>query len=137
VDALPLGPIPQYLFANAFLASRVGWATGGGCTLMSEKYIRRSSAIAARMLGSEMMIMSATDSTFFTLDPVATTVWQAADGQTPLSEIVTKRLCAEYDVSLEMALRDTELFVQELADHGILLVSDRPISDAAGPREMR
>ena len=33
---------------------------------------RRSSAIASRMLGGEMMIMSAVDSTFFTLNPVAT-----------------------------------------------------------------
>ena len=30
------------------------------------KYISRSSAIASRMLGGEMMVMSAVDSTFFT-----------------------------------------------------------------------
>ena len=52
------------------------------------KYIARSSAIASRMLGGEMMIMSAADSTFFTLNPVASVIWQAADGRTPLSEIV-------------------------------------------------
>ncbi len=34
------------------------------------------------------MIMSTVDSTFFTLNPVATVIWQAADGRTPLSEIV-------------------------------------------------
>jgi hypothetical protein len=94
---------------------------------MAEKYIMRSSAIAARMLGGEMMIMSAADSTFFTFAPVATAIWQAADGQTPLSEIVAKRICAEYDVSLETAVRDAEDFAQEMAGHGILLVSDQPI----------
>ena len=52
------------------------------------KYIAKSSAIASRMLGGEMMIMSAVDSTFFTLNPVASVIWQAADGCTPLSEIV-------------------------------------------------
>jgi len=31
---------------------------------MAEKYIARSTAIAARMLGGEMMVMSAADSTF-------------------------------------------------------------------------
>jgi hypothetical protein len=54
---------------------------------MPETYIARSTAIAARMLGGEMMIMSALDSTFFTLNEVATVIWQAADGNTPLSEI--------------------------------------------------
>jgi hypothetical protein len=48
---------------------------------MSEKYVAkylaRSSAIASRMLGGEIMIMSAVDSTFFTLNPVATVIWQA------------------------------------------------------------
>ena len=57
---------------------------------MTEIYIARSSAIASRMLGGEMMVMSAVDSTFFTLNPVASVIWQAADGQTPLSEIVAQ-----------------------------------------------
>ncbi len=94
---------------------------------MSERYIARSPAIAARMLGEEMMIMSAVDSTFFSLTPVATVIWQAADGQTPLSEIVEQRVCTEFDVEPEVAYRDAEKFVEELAVHGILLVCDHPI----------
>jgi Coenzyme PQQ synthesis protein D (PqqD) len=61
---------------------------------MTEKYIAKSSAIASRLLGGEMMVMSAVDSTFFTLNPVATVIWQAADGRTPLSNIVAHRVCA-------------------------------------------
>jgi hypothetical protein len=94
---------------------------------MSEKYILRSSAIASRMLGGEMMVMSVKDSTFFTLDPVATLIWQAADGRTPLAEIVSKKICAEFDVSLETAVHDADQFAEELAGHGILLISDQPI----------
>ena len=45
-----------------------------------------------------MMVMSSADSTFFTLNPVATVVWQAADGVTPLSDIVTDHVCAEFEV---------------------------------------
>jgi hypothetical protein len=101
-----------------------------------ETYIMRSSAIAARMLGGEMMVMSAADSTFFTLDQVATAIWQAADGQTPLSEIVANRICAEFDVSLETARQDAEQFVEELAGHGILMVSDQPFPFCT-PREVR
>ena len=98
---------------------------------MSDQYVIRSSAIAARKLGGEMMIMSIKNSTFFTLDPVATAIWQAADGQTPLAEIVAKHICTEFDVSLEAAVRDAEQFVTELAAHGILLVSESPFFDHA------
>ena len=94
---------------------------------MAEKFIARSSAIAARKLGDEMMIMSALDSTFFSLNEVATVIWQAADGQTPLSQIVEQRVCAEFEVELDEARRDAEQFVSELSQHGILHVSDRPI----------
>jgi len=96
---------------------------------MAETYIARSTAIAARVLGGEMMIMSAADSTFFTLNEVATVIWQAADGRTPLSEIVERRVCREFEIEPEVARRDAEQFVSELSQHGILLVSNEPIPD--------
>ena len=95
----------------------------------SAKYIAKSSAIASRLLGGEMMIMSAIDSTFFTLNPVATVIWQAADGHTSLSDIVTHHICTEFEVEPETALRDVERFVEEFSRHGILLVSDQPVAD--------
>lgn len=97
----------------------------------SPKYIAKSSAIASRLLGGEMMIMSAVDSTFFTLNPVATVIWQAADGRTPLSEIVGQHVCTEFEVDPEIAQRDVGRFVEELSRHGILLVSERPFSESA------
>jgi len=106
---------------------------------MNEKYIARSSAIAARMLGGEMMIMSAADSTFFTLNEVATAIWQAADGRTPLSEIVAGKICEEFEIDPGVATRDAEQFVDELSQHGILLVSEQPIlnpSSAPPPEEL-
>jgi hypothetical protein len=94
---------------------------------LSATYILKSPAIASRLLGGEMMIMSAIDSTFFTLNPVATVIWQAADGRTSLSDIVNKHICTEFEVDPETAYRDVERFVEEFSSHGILLVSDQPI----------
>jgi hypothetical protein len=102
---------------------------------MSEKYIARSQAIAARMLGGEMMIMSAVDSTFFTLNEVATAIWQAADGRTPLSEIVARTVCTDFDVEPEVAQREAEQFVAELSQHSILLVSDHPFENSPSGQE--
>jgi len=81
------------------------------------------------------MIMSAVDSTFFTLNEVATVIWQAADGRTPLSDIVASKICSEFEVDPAQAERDVEQFVSELSEHGILLVSEQPITNSASPPE--
>jgi hypothetical protein len=90
-------------------------------------YIARSSAIAARALAGEMMVMNSADSTFFTLNEVATSIFQAADGQTPLRDIVRNRICEEYDIDPDEAQADAQQFVTELSTHGVLLVSNQPL----------
>ena len=96
---------------------------------MSEKcYLARSAKIAARKLGDETMIMVAPDSTLFSLNEVASVIFNAADGVTPLDEIVAQRVCSEFDVELEVALTDAEKVVKELAGHGVLVVSNEPIA---------
>lgn len=104
---------------------------------MAKKYIARGSAVAARMLGGEMMVMSTADSTFFTLNDVGSVIWQAADGRTPLSEIVASKICEEFDVDQERALHGADRFVDELSQHGILLVSEQPLVNSAPPPESR
>lgn len=94
---------------------------------MKPLYPARRNQIAARMLDGEMMIMSARDSTLFSLNGVGSVIWAAADGRTPLSEIVTQTVCAEFEVEREEALKDAESFVRDLSEHGILMLSDRPI----------
>jgi hypothetical protein len=93
-------------------------------------YIARSTAVAARAIGGEMMIMSAKDSTLFTLNPIGTVIWQSADGRTPLEEIIRQKICMEFDVDPVDATKDAESFVNGLAGHGIVLVSSEPIDVA-------
>ena len=94
---------------------------------MSATYIARSSAIASRVLAGETMVMSVADSTFFTLNEVASAIWRAADGVTPLDEIIARDICDEFAVPVEEAMTDAREFVRELSTHGILQVSDQPI----------
>ncbi|MBZ5659847.1 MAG: PqqD family protein [Acidobacteriia bacterium] len=102
------------------------------------RYMARSAAIASRPLGDETMVMSAASSTLFTLDEIATLLWESADGVTPLDEIVRNKICARYDIPPDVALRDAENFIQQLAGHGILLISDKPLAAAnSSPRETR
>jgi Coenzyme PQQ synthesis protein D (PqqD) len=91
-------------------------------------YVARSKYVAARMLGEEMVIMSGRDSTLFTLSPVATAIWNAADGRSTLEQIVEQRVCEEFEVDRETAMADAREFVAEVAKHGIVLISEQPIA---------
>jgi hypothetical protein len=103
---------------------------------MNTIYIARSTEIAARVLDGEMMIMSGRNSMLFNLNDVGTLIWQAADGVTSLDDIVAQKVCAEFEVEPAQALPEAEAFVRELAEHGILLISDQPITPQAfAPRE--
>jgi hypothetical protein len=94
---------------------------------MGDIYVARSSAIASRVLGDEAIIMSTIDSTLFSLNATGTAIWEAADGKTPLDRIIEEKVCAEFDVPAEDARADAKEFVDKLAEHGILQVSDEPI----------
>jgi hypothetical protein len=100
---------------------------------MSKLYVARSPRIAARKLGEEMLIMSGHGSTLFTLNPTATILWQAADGATPLDEIVERQICPEFQVQPEEAIRDAKALAEDLAKHGILLLSEQPIAKPVSP----
>lgn len=98
---------------------------------MSKLYLSRNPKVAARALDGEMMIMSAKDSTLFTLNRTATILWQAADGATALDEIVQQRICAVFDIAASVALSDAENLARQLANHEILQISDAPIQNAS------
>ena len=100
---------------------------------LTDQYVTKSNAIASRTLGDETIIMSTADSTIFMLNPTGSVIWEAADGTTPLSRIVEEKVCAEFDVTVEQASADAKDFVDELAEHGILLVSDQPLAQKEIP----
>ncbi len=92
-------------------------------------YIARSPDVAARMFGDELMIMSGRDSALFSLNETASLLWQAADGVTPLAEIVELQLCGSFAVDRDTALRDAEELATQLAEHGILRIAQQPLVD--------
>jgi len=68
---------------------------------MSDKFIRRSRKTAARMVGGEMVVLSVVDSSLYNLNAIASLVWQAADGATPLRAIVEARIVPHFEIDAE------------------------------------
>lgn len=95
--------------------------------MKSKVYVARSPSATARRLGGEILVMSAPNSTLFTLNEIASLIWEAADGLTPLDQFIADKICDSFDVEPETALLDAEAVVMDLAAHGVLFVSDRPM----------
>jgi hypothetical protein len=90
----------------------------------------RAANLASRTLGGEEIIMNPADSALFSLNETATAIWLAADGRTTLREIVAGRICADYEVDFDEAMRDAEKLVRGLAEHSILLLLPEPVEAA-------
>lgn len=99
--------------------------------MSTQRYVSRASNVAARMVGGEVMIMSGLDSSLYSLNETASILWQAADGVTPLAQMVERHICAAYEVDPASALRDAEEMAEELARQGILVLSDTPLTAAS------
>lgn len=101
---------------------------------MSETlYILRTDNVAARRIGDELMIMSARDSALFSLNETAAILWNAADGATPLADIVARDICPHFDIDPDTALRDARELAEDLAARGILQLSPQPFTRGTTP----
>lgn len=85
--------------------------------------VKRGDRLAARKVGTEMVILSADDSSLFVLNEVGTAIWEAADGHATL-DVIAGGLCREFDVDTETALRDVTDFVTALVEAGVLWTSE-------------
>ena len=96
-------------------------------------YILREQNVAARRVGDELMIMSAHDSSLFSLNETAAILWDAADGMTPLAEIVRRLILPVFDIEPAIALEDARSLALGLAERGILQLGDSPLVPRGDP----
>jgi hypothetical protein len=85
-------------------------------------FVTRADRLAAREVAGEMVILAADDSSFFVLNETGTSIWRAADGRTSLEQIAA-RLCDEFEVDFDTAIRDVDQFARALADAGVIALS--------------
>jgi coenzyme PQQ synthesis protein D (PqqD) len=106
---------------------------------MSDVFFTRAGQLASRKVAGEVVILRAHDSSLYVLNPVASAIWEAADGRTSIDTVVRDVICHEFEVDAETARRDTSELVVALAAEGLLQTSDQPIAGAdagsqQGPR---
>jgi hypothetical protein len=94
---------------------------------MSNVFFTRAGQLAARKVADEVVILRAQDSSLYVLNPVASAMWEAADGRTSLDAVVRDVICHDFDVDPETARRDASELLAALAAEGLLRTSDQPI----------
>ena len=70
-------------------------------------------------VADEAVLLDLDSQSYFGLDPVGTLIWEAvADGKSK-AEIV-ERIIAQFDVDAEVAQRDLQAFLDQLADDELI-----------------
>jgi hypothetical protein len=89
------------------------------------KYLLRAGSTAYRIIDGTALIVGGQIAKLLTLNDVGTFIWQQADGRQTMADI-TKKLCQEFDIDQEVALRDAEIFVRDLQSKNLLTLAETP-----------
>ena len=78
----------------------------------------RNHQVAYTLIDEQAALVSQEDSLMYWLDPVATRVWQLADGGKDTNAIAAS-LCEEFDVDQTTAVTDVTAMVEEFCRKGL------------------
>ena len=84
-----------------------------------EAYPRPAPGAAWREADGEAVVVLPDKGQFKVLNEVGARVWALADGTRSVSQIA-QAICAEYEVTPDIALRDVRAFIEALVNKGAL-----------------
>jgi len=94
--------------------------------MLDQYVVKNNEKTAYRIIDGEAVLVNLKDSTFHTLNPVATFIWEQADGQIKTEQIIEK-ICQEFEVDRDTAQRDCLEFLGELLSKGLVILSQNPV----------
>ena len=87
------------------------------------KHPKRSQDTASRVIENEAVIVIPGLGLVRVLNEVASRIWQLLDGRNPIEGII-RIISSEFNVSLEVAKKDTLDFIKELKDKKMVVSGD-------------
>ena len=88
--------------------------------------IKNDEKTAYRIINGEAVVVNLKDSTFHTLNPVATFIWEQANGRIKAEQIIEK-ICEEFEVDWDTAKKDCLEFLGELSRKDLVVLSKNPV----------
>lgn len=86
-------------------------------------YLTQNRKAACRVINGEAVIVDPSTSRLYSLNPIATLIWEMTSEKACVEDIVEKIL-EEFEVEREVVERDCEKFVSDFADKGLLISAD-------------
>jgi len=80
--------------------------------------------VVAREVGGEAVLLNLSSGTYFGLNDTGSMIWQLVDEDSASLEDICDAIEEEYDVAREDVERDVLALVEELVEHGLLMVED-------------
>ena len=93
---------------------------------MIDMYVAQNQDIAHRVIDDETIILTPEDGMLHNLNPVATRIFELADGKRRIRDIIAY-ICEEFEVEENVAQKDTINFIQDSIHKKFLLLSDEPL----------
>jgi hypothetical protein len=94
---------------------------------MLDEYVNKNNEKTAyRTIDGEAVVVNLKESVFHTLNPVATFIWEQADGRIKTRQII-ERICEEFEVDRDMAEKDCLEFLGELVGKSLVVLSPDPV----------
>src|SRR5215831_13020646 len=97
--------------------------TGNDTQVLLATKVRPSTEVLVSRLGEEMVMLDLTSERYFGLDSVGTAFWEALT-TTPSAGAAVDALLGLYDVDREIVEQDVSRMIAQLAEEGLLEVSD-------------
>lgn len=92
---------------------------------------QKNPTLAWREIDGETVIISPEESVLHELNGTGSFIWRHVDGRRSVAEIA-ELLAAEYNVTRDAALADTEALLTQLASRKLLMPADEAKPKAAG-----
>jgi hypothetical protein len=94
---------------------------------MLNDYVKKNNEkIAYRVIEDEAVVVNLKESTFHTLNPVGTFIWQQFNGKTAIESII-QRLADEFQIDLDTARLDCLEFINSLVEEDLISLSTYPV----------
>jgi len=94
---------------------------------MLDKYVvKNDERTAYRIIHGEAVVINLKEGTFHTFNPVATFIWEQADGRIQAGQMVEK-ICQEFEVDWNTAEKDCLEFLRDLISKGLVVLSQNPV----------
>jgi len=92
---------------------------------MLNMYVSKNKEIAYRVIEDEAIILTPEDGMLHNLNPVATVIFESANGKRQVKDIIGK-ICEEFDIEERVAHRDCLNFIEDLVHKKMLILSGKP-----------